>query len=425
MPLEGNAMITNITLENFKCFRKLVVDPRLITVFIGPNGSGKSSVLQAMALLKQSIGSNGIRFSGDLINLEGLQDILPKFTKHERSCHIGFGGTAERPELADLGFGELVQFRYVANVHQQGPVTVGGDLQFQFENEHHLVETSANSDQVITAIVFGRSRARFVPGTTIAKPLDLVALDREDTPPIQAGIDLIINIPNFVLNQLRFVNATRGLVQPRYRQEDQIVDDVSLLGGLTQQERQTATNLVYSRSLENRVSSLIEKVTGVGLRADTIPPQSIAVKAVSPVGEVNVVSEGFGTNALILLSLQMVSSVRGATVMIEEPEIHLHPKAQAKLASVLVEEAQAENKQLMMTTHSEHILGRLLTLVAENKLDVDELAIYAFEKDEEGVCTAERLEVAADGRVKGGLKDFFESHLDELNRYVNALQTRE
>jgi len=43
-------VITSITLENFKCFRKLEVQPRLITAFVGPNGSGKSSVLQALAL---------------------------------------------------------------------------------------------------------------------------------------------------------------------------------------------------------------------------------------------------------------------------------------------------------------------------------------------------------------------------------------
>ena len=48
--------------------------------------------------------------------------------------------------------------------------------------------------------------------------------------------------------------------------------------------------------------------------------------------------------------------------MIEEPEVHLHPKAQADLASVLVEEAKADNKQVIMTTHSEHVAGRLLTL---------------------------------------------------------------
>jgi predicted ATPase len=202
-----------------------------------------------------------------------------------------------------------------------------------------------------------------------------------------------------------------------------MVDDVSLQGGLTQQEQETATNLVDSRPLEKQISSLIGKITGVGLRAQTVPAQSVVVKAETSVGDVNVVSEGFGTNALILLAHQLTSSAKGATVMIEEPEIHLHPRAQASVASVLVDEAKAENKQLITTTHSEHILGRLLTLVAEKKLAVDELAIYAFEKDEEGVCTASQLDVTEDGRVKGGIKDFFESELEEVNRYMKALQS--
>ena len=47
-------MITNITLENFKCFRNVYINPKLITLFIGPNGTGNSGVLQALLLSKQS-----------------------------------------------------------------------------------------------------------------------------------------------------------------------------------------------------------------------------------------------------------------------------------------------------------------------------------------------------------------------------------
>ena len=166
-------------------------------------------------------------------------------------------------------------------------------------------------------------------------------------------------------------------------------------------------------------------MTGVGLRVDPLPPNSVEFKALTPIGEVNLVTEGFGTNALVLLFMELARASGGATVMIEEPEIHLHPRAQADLAQVLAEEAKAEDKQIIMTTHSEHILGRLLTLVAEKELLPDELAIYAFEKDEEGVCTASELEVAEDGRVKGGIKGFFETDLDELDRYVKALQSTE
>jgi energy-coupling factor transporter ATP-binding protein EcfA2 len=175
-------MITNITLENFKCFRKVDVNPRLITVFVGPNGSGKSSVLQAMALLKQSVGTNAIQFNGNLINLESPDDFFPKFTLHALSSRIEFGGFARHPNLSDPPFGELVGFRYIATVHRQGPVIAGGDLQFPFESEPHFVKMAVPSHQETIGVVIGKSRARFNPGTTIARPVDLAGLDREDTP---------------------------------------------------------------------------------------------------------------------------------------------------------------------------------------------------------------------------------------------------
>lgn len=54
-------MITNIALENFKCFPSVNIDPKLITVLIGPNGTVKSAILQALLLLKQSHYSNNPR----------------------------------------------------------------------------------------------------------------------------------------------------------------------------------------------------------------------------------------------------------------------------------------------------------------------------------------------------------------------------
>ena len=74
-------MITNITLLNFKCFRELEVNPKLITVFIGPNGAGKSSVLQALLLLKQSAESRYLIYQGEFIDLRGETDVIPNFLK--------------------------------------------------------------------------------------------------------------------------------------------------------------------------------------------------------------------------------------------------------------------------------------------------------------------------------------------------------
>ena len=342
-------MITNITLENFKCFRRVELNPKRLTVLIGPNGTGKSSVLQALLLLKQSVGEDRLRMQGDLVNLNNRSDIVPHFSEESERILIELFGIVD-------------------------------DKEFSYEFAYYDLDN------------FGYSM-----------PLPSSAVGR-------------------FLKQLRFVPAARGLVRPLYQLGVAYSEEVSLRNGLSGQEEQIASNLAYSRPSEESLSKLLKKVTGTGLRAEVTPPQSVAVKSTAPAGPVNIVAEGFGANALILLLHQLLTAEKGATILIEEPEIHLHPKAQAELAEVMADTAKAEDKQIIMTTHSEYVAGRLLTLVAEGKLTTDELAIYAFDKDEKGECFATEIEVTERGQTKGGLYSFDEATRDEMRRYADGLR---
>ncbi|MCH8915948.1 MAG: DUF3696 domain-containing protein [Thaumarchaeota archaeon] len=110
---------------------------------------------------------------------------------------------------------------------------------------------------------------------------------------------------------------------------------------------------------------------------------------------------------------------------IEEPEINLHPKSQSKLAKIILDISLRKNQQIIFTTHSEHILFPLLTSVAskkENSLRKEDLAIYYFDTDEKYHTTYEKLEIDDYGRIKGGLRGFFEEDIDSLNEYLNALK---
>jgi len=111
---------------------------------------------------------------------------------------------------------------------------------------------------------------------------------------------------------------------------------------------------------------------------------------------------------------------KDALIMIEEPEISLHPKAQAALVDIMLEILE-EGKQLLFTTHSEHILFRLLTHIAAGRLRKDDLEIYYFEKPDGVTAKASRLEVDDKGRVKGGLRGFFEHDVEELSEYLKVL----
>ena len=84
-------------------------------------------------------------------------------------------------------------------------------------------------------------------------------------------------------------------------------------------------------------------------------------------------------------------------------------------------EISKENKNIMMATHSEHILFRILTSVASGKMRPEDLAVYSFEL-KDGITKVKKLEVDKMGRLSGGLPDFFETNLDEFTRYLTALK---
>ena len=97
----------------------------------------------------------------------------------------------------------------------------------------------------------------------------------------------------------------------------------------------------------------------------------------------------------------------------------MHPAAQALLTDTLVDIAHAEDQQLILTTHSEHILMGLLTSVARGDLTPDELRVYYFTRGD-GAAKVERLEVNDNGQIKGGLKGFFEAETASMDRYMQA-----
>ena len=417
-------MITNISLQDFKCFRHLSIDPKLVTVLIGPNGSGKSSVLQALMLLKQSTnpGSRSC-LAGPLVRIEE-QDFPRRDPDNTGgNVRLSFSGKVVSNSLRIIDKNTEVTFSSEAEFSPDGVLQANwGSV--SSKDSGQAISVSLEKDQRVARCPIGRDTI-VIEGASWPRVFVIVStsgsIESRLVELLKAGADG----PSRIFQSMRVVQPIRGMVRPEYPLGTQISEDISLVAGLSQQEEDLATTLEYSRGLTERVSTWMKRITGVGFKTELIPSQRIRPVAISTRGNVNLAAEGFGTNALIGLLLQLTRAETGATLLIEEPEIHLHPKAQAELAEVLTEEAKDNGKQMIMATHSEHILSRLLTLVAENKLSKDELAVYSFEKDDDGTCTASEIEVTDSGQVIGGLKGFFDANLDEMDRYVKALQSNQ
>jgi len=122
---------------------------------------------------------------------------------------------------------------------------------------------------------------------------------------------------------------------------------------------------------------------------------------------------GFGASQILPLIVQALVSRRGSITIAEQPEIHLNPKMQCELANLFV--AMAEKKQTVIAeTHSEHLLLRLRRLVAEEKINSDEIAIYFIEGD--GINSSIKpINLQENGQIKSidWPKDFFGESLKE------------
>jgi predicted ATPase len=102
-------------------------------------------------------------------------------------------------------------------------------------------------------------------------------------------------------------------------------------------------------------------------------------------------------------------------MVIEQPEVHLHPRLQSAVGDLLIDTVTSGRAQVLVETHSEHLVLRLLRRVREGLLDPAALAVLYVEQDDAGAAFVRRLEVDADGDlVDGWPGGFFDERLGEV-----------
>ena len=136
---------------------------------------------------------------------------------------------------------------------------------------------------------------------------------------------------------------------------------------------------------------------------------SIRTKGLS----VNFADTGFGLSQVLPLIVQGLYDPADGLIIAEQPEIHLNPKLQGKLADLFVYMANS-GKGVIVETHSEHLLLRLRRLIAEKKINTENVAIYFIEKEDD-ISTAKMIPIKDNGHIDPNLwpKGFFEDSLHE------------
>lgn len=138
----------------------------------------------------------------------------------------------------------------------------------------------------------------------------------------------------------------------------------------------------------------------------------------------NIMDVGFGISQVLPMLVLAYFAPRGSTIVAEEPEIHLHPRAQVGLAELMVEVARERRVQFLVETHSEHLFRRLQTLVAEEAVSATDCALYFVDSDEKGQAELRRLQLDAFGRIANWPKQFFGDTIGETERQTRRMIER-
>ncbi|MCX8086371.1 MAG: DUF3696 domain-containing protein [Rhodocyclaceae bacterium] len=139
---------------------------------------------------------------------------------------------------------------------------------------------------------------------------------------------------------------------------------------------------------------------------------------------------GMGVSQVLPTLVQAFYSPPGSVVWMEQPEIHLHPMAQANLADAFISAVQSyENgiprgTQLIVETHSEHFLTRLQRRVAEGVIGADDVAVY-FVRHGDEQAEMEPLRLNMFGEIENWPENFFGDEMGDITARTLAAIERQ
>jgi hypothetical protein len=139
---------------------------------------------------------------------------------------------------------------------------------------------------------------------------------------------------------------------------------------------------------------------------------------------VNIADVGFGASQALPVLVALEAAQAGQLVYLEQPEIHLHPRAQTALAEVLADAAN-RGVRVVAETHSDLLVLAVQALVAEGRFSPEKVKLHWFSRNPDGVTEVTSADVDKAGAYGEWPEDFAPTRLEAEARYLNAAEQHE
>lgn len=434
-------MLTHLKLENFKIWRSTgPVRLAPLTLLLGTNSSGKSSLIQSLLLMRQTVKGDdagldlnlGNPDADDTVTMGQFRDLLCRHgqateTTPDSQVGIEFRWQPHGSATADT---TMFSARYragPAGSAELDALRLGQDGQgftvLRRKPGIYRLQLATRQRPEGQSADFRPERSFAFSAATLNK---LGPLADEIRPVGPALLD--------ELSRIIYLGPVRQLARRDYvwsgRMPAHIGDDggravdVLIASGVAQQAKPGSAGEAgrIFREAEQWLKTL-EIADGLQVRAlGSSARYELLVKHRDAV--VNLKDVGVGVSQVIPVVVAALFAKPGHIVIIEEPESHLHPLAQAKLAELLAKISAERGVQFIVETHSEHLFRRLQTLIARQEVQPEQAALYFVERDGQAAKLRE-LHVDDFGRLTNWPDKFFGNALGETREQARLMFDRQ
>lgn len=468
-PESPGRFLTSVVLENFKSIGEETEIPlRPLTVVYGKNSAGKSSVLQSLLLLKQSIHANEFAASGQIIDLGSFAGVL---NNHDsgKTLKIGVKFSSNPTIDSDEAVPNPEETRYVSvgwsNRHSassQFPVSLCmglGDASIELTDnaeERGMLNLPVAAVGAFVGATF-RNPSYYPPnkptkGGQSRRVVQMLKRANISSIPFSLSNLRLQNISRNVLTEISYIDSGsraglcssylyRGVAYWSAMGEElfNLVNRMSYIGPLrrsplrfshrmeTSDRLDIPFYLLDNESERIEVSNWLSRL-GTNYELDVVNPIRPEYRdAVGDIAsmlltdsrsgiQVTPADVGFGISQVLPIVTELLVRM-DSIVLIEQPEIHLHPAMQAELADLLIESTLTSGRanQVIAETHSETLVLRLQKRIREGVLSPEDVAVLYVDQDADGVGSVEELRLDSSGDfIDSWPNGFFDEQFDEI-----------
>lgn len=445
-------MFTNLGIRNFKSWKGFhPVELKPLTLLLGVNSAGKTSLLQPLLLLQQTVSSPDRQQAlnlggqpGDVLHVGTMADVL---SGHGSGLELTFE-VAFTPTVSAEGEDETDRLASVARAMEAGPIKFHVDygstphgaayvhrMRYSWEGSTFEVVRQKGGAYSLAAPGFpaegatAPARRSFEPERSVAFSAEAIAALGAEAAHAQDCTLLLTR----ELQAISYLGPLREYPARIYAWNGQMPGQLGVKGELAVQALLASANMRSKKDDPRGRGDLIEHVSTWLKRMDVADGLELERQGKSSLYEVvvirgkeraNLVDVGFGVSQVLPVVVLAYFVPPGSTVILEQPEIHLHPLAQTSLADLFVEVSQERRVQFLIETHSEHLFRRLQYLIAELTTTPDQCALYFVDRGDDGGALLKPLEVDDYGRVKNWPPRFFGDAVGETERQMRQMLLR-